>query len=500
LEFLNYFGNVFTVYHMTLLIGGTFAGLILGALPGLSPTMAVALMIPFTFHMEPASGLILLGAMYTSTVAGGAISAILVNVPGAPANIATAMDGHQLAAKGRAAEALHYCFTSSFVGGILGILVLIFFTPPLAKLALEFGPSELFWIAILGITVIGTIGSKSVVKGLLSGLFGISLSTIGANPMLGEDRFVYSEHLESGIHIVAALIGLFAIPQVLSLIEQARKDKDSSIYALGESKMMKSVAYNLSRVKALTVGSIVGIVVGIIPGAGGQIAGLVAYDQVKKLSKDPSKFGLGEPDGVIAAESANNGMVGPSLVPLLTLSIPGSPTAAVLLGGLLIHGLFPGPDLFTIHAETTWTFINSLIVAQFFMLVIGLFLSQHSGWIMKVPDHFMAAAILTLAVFGTYSIQTSYSDVLVMAALGLFMFFASKFGFSAAPVVLGIILGPIAEDSFLQGSLIAGSQDGVFSYFTDGPINIVLIILCIVSIGYSAYSGAKVRKQVGGVA
>ncbi len=497
MEFLNYFGNVFTVYHIALLIGGTFVGLILGALPGLSPTMAVALMIPFTFHMEPAAGLILLGAMYTSTVAGGAISAILVNVPGAPANIATALDGHKLAAQGRAAEALHYCFASSFVGGVLGILVLIFFTPPLAKLALEFGPSELFWIAILGITVIGTIGSKSVVKGLSSGLFGIGLSTIGANPMLGEDRFVYTEHLESGIHIVAALIGLFAIPQVLTLIEEARNDQNSPVHALGESRLIRSVMYNLGRVKALTIGSIVGIVVGIIPGAGGQIAGLVAYDQVKKLSKNPEAFGEGEPDGVIAAESANNGMVGPSLVPLLTLSIPGSPTAAVLLGGLLIHGLFPGPDLFTIHAGTTWTFINSLIVAQVFMLVIGLMLSQHSGWIMKVPNHFMAAAILILAVFGTFSIQTSYSDVLVMTALGVFMFFGSKFGFSAAPVVLGIILGPIAEDSFLQGSLIAGSRDGLFSYFTNGPINIVLIFLCVLSVVYSVYSGAKMRNRAG---
>jgi len=173
--------------------------------------MAVALMIPFTFHMEPAAGLILLGAMYTATVAGGAISAILVNVPGAPANIATALDGHQLAGKGKAAEALFYCFTSSFVGGIIGIIILIFFTPPLAELALKFGPTELFWIAILGITIIGTIGSKSVITGLLSGVIGIALSTIGANPMLGEDRFTYSEHLESGIHIVAALIGLFAI-------------------------------------------------------------------------------------------------------------------------------------------------------------------------------------------------------------------------------------------------------------------------------------------------
>lgn len=497
MEFLNHFDKVFTLYHMALLLGGTVAGLILGALPGLSPTMAVALMIPFTFHMQPAAGLILLGAMYTATVAGGAISAILVNVPGAPANIATALDGHKLATGGRAAEALHYCFTSSFVGGVIGIFVLIFFTPPLADLALKFGPTELFWIAILGITIIGTIGSTSVVKGLLAGLFGLALSTIGDNPMLGEERFVFTEHLESGIHIVAALIGLFAIPQVFTLMEEAIRNNTATMNALGESRLMKSVAYNLSRVRSLTLGSIVGVIVGIIPGAGGQIAGLVAYDQAKKTSKTPEKFGSGEPDGIIAAESANNAMVGPSLVPLLTLSIPGSPTAAVLLGGLLIHGLFPGPDLFTIHGETTWTFINSLLVAQVLMLIAGLFLSQHSGWIMKVPGHYMAAVILILAVFGTYSIQSSYSDVLIMMALGIMMYFASKFGFGPAPLVLGIILGPIAEDNFLQGKLIGESRDGVFDYFTSGPINLTLIALCVASIAYSVYSSKK-QKQAGG--
>ncbi len=491
MEFLLHFDKVFTLYHVALLVGGTLAGLILGALPGLSPTMAVALMIPFTFHMQPAAGLILLGAMYTATVAGGAISAILVNVPGAPANIATALDGHQLAKTGRATEALHYCFTSSFIGGVIGIFVLIFFTPPLARLALKFGPTELFWIAILGVTIIGTIGSSSVVKGLLAGLFGLSLSTIGDNPMLGEERFVVSEHLESGVHIVAALIGLFAVPQVFTLMEQAMADKTASIYALGDSRLFKSVAYNLRRIRALSIGSAIGTIIGIIPGAGGQIAGLVAYDQAKKTSKDPSVYGQGEPDGIIAAESANNAMVGPSLVPLLTLSIPGSPTAAVLLGGLLIHGLFPGPDLFTIHAEVTWTFINSLLVAQVLMLVIGLFLSQHSGWIMKVPGHYMAAAILILSVFGTYSIQSSYSDVLIMMSLGMLMYFASKFGFGPAPLVLGIILGPIAEDNFLQGKLIGESGDGVFSYFTSGTINIVLISLCIISIVYSVYSGRR---------
>jgi len=496
LDFINYFGNVFTPYHLMLLLGGTTAGLILGALPGLSPTMAVALIIPFTFHMQPDSGLILLGAMYTATVAGGAISAILVNVPGAPANIATALDGHEMARQGRASEALHYCFFSSFVGGIFGILILIFFTPPLAELALKFGPTELFWIAILGITVIGTIGSKSVLKGLMAGLFGLAISTIGDNPMLGEQRFVYSDHLESGIHIVAALIGLFALPQILTLLEECRKGNRGSLFALSQSRWYQSMAYNFRRVKALTIGSIVGAIVGVIPGAGGQIAGLVAYDQVKKTSANPQNFGQGEPQGIIAAESANNAMVGPSLVPLLTLSIPGSPTAAVLLGGLLIHGLFPGPDLFTIHGEVILTFIDSLIVAQIFMLVIGLFLSRHSGWIMKVPPNYMAASILVLAVFGTYSIQSSYSDVIIMMVLGIAMYFGSKLGFSPAPVVLGIILGPIAEDNFLQGKLIAEAGDGMFNYFFSGTINVVLILATIGSIAYSLYASHKMKKRV----
>lgn len=188
-------------------------------------------------------------------------------------------------------------------------------------------------------------------------------------------------------------------------------------------------------------------------------------------------------------------MVGPSLVPLLTLSIPGSPTAAVLLGGLLIHGLFPGPDLFTMHGEVIWTFIDSLIVAQVFMLVIGLFLSRHSGWIMKVPPNYMAASILVLAVFGTYSIQSSYSDVLIMMVLGVIMYFASKLGFSPAPVVLGIILGPIAEDNFLQGKLIGEAGDGMFNYFFSGTINVVLILATVGSIAYSQYAGHKMKKR-----
>ena len=492
MEFIQYFGEVFTPVNFLILVLGTIGGLLLGATPGLSPTMAVALLIPFTFQMEPASSLILLGAVYTATVAGGAVSGILVNIPGAPANIATIMDGHPMAKQGRATEALHYCFISSLIGGVIGVLLLIFFTPPLAELALKFGPAELFWIAIFGVTIIASIGGGSVVKGLIAGAVGLWLSSIGYNPVLGEERFVFSDHLAGGIHVIAALIGLFAIPEVLTLVAGVGESRGRVQYAeLSTHSVWRSMAYNISRVKALTIGSVVGSIVGVIPGAGGQIAGLVAYDQTKKMSKDPSKFGKGEPDGVIAAESANNAMVGPSLVPLLTLGIPGSPTAAVLLGGLLINGLFPGPDLFTVHSAVTWTFIDSLLVGQVFMMIFGLMIARYSVFVTRIPNHVMAAAVIVLAIFGTYSVQNSISDVVVMLVLGTLMYYAARIGFSAAPLVLGLILGQLTETNFLQGRMIAG--DDVWGYFIDGSISKIVIALCFMSIAYSIYNE---RKQI----
>ena len=497
MEIFDHIGAIFSTSNLLVLVIATTGGLILGALPGLSPTMAVALLIPFTFQMDAATGLVLLGAVYTATVAGGAISGILVNIPGAPANIATVLDGHPMAKKGKATQALHFCFISSFVGGITGVLVLIFFTPPLAKLALKFGPSEMFWMAIVGVTVIGTLGSKSVVKGLFSGVLGLWISTIGISPIFGESRFVFTDHLTGGVHIVVALIGLFAVPQIYQLLVTSRQTSSGGLFTTEDTPLWSSIKYNLSRVKALAIGTISGVVVGIIPGAGGQIAGLVAYDQVRKFSPDASKFGHGEPDGVIAAESANNAMVGPSLVPLLTLGIPGSPTAAVLLGGLLINGLFPGPDLFTVHAAVTWTFIGSLLLAQILMLAIGLGLSRSSSnWVMRVPSQYMAAAVTILAVFGTYSIQNSYSDVVLMLVLGSLMYVLNKYGFSAAPIVLGIILGPIAEDNFSMGKMIADVSDGPLVYFMTGSINLVLIVVCLVSIGYSIWVEVKQRRKV----
>jgi putative tricarboxylic transport membrane protein len=494
-ELLTYLPQVFSGVNLVILILGTVVGLLLGAMPGVSPTMAVALLIPFTFQMNATSGLILLGVIYASTVAGGAVSAILVNIPGAPANIATILDGHPMAKNGRATEALHYCFISSGIGGILGVLVLIYFTPPLAELALRFGPSELFWVAILGVTVIGSLGSASVVKGLIAGAFGIWISLIGFNPILGTERFVFSEHLQGGVSIVPALIGLFAIPQVLYMVEGAWRGQSGEEFQMEGRRIWPSVRYNLSRLRALSLGSVVGAVVGLIPGAGGQIAGLLAYDQSKKFSKNPENYGKGEPDGVISSESANNAMVGSSLVPMLSLGIPGSPTAAVLLGGLLIQGLFPGPDLFTQHGEVVWTFLGALLAAQILLMVFGLYISSLSRFVIRIPKQYMAGAVAVLAIFGTYSVQHSYSDVLVMLVLGTGMYFAMRYGFGPGPVVLGIILGPIAEENLLQGLIIAPALDGPIAYFFTGTINLVIISLCVVSIGYSVYSELKVRSR-----
>lgn len=487
MEFIQYLPEVLTPWHLTILALGMVGGLLLGATPGLSPTLAVALLIPFTFQMEPAAALILLGAAYTGTVAGGAVSAILLSIPGAPANIATTLDGHPLATRGRAAEALHYCFLASFVGGLIGVVVLVFFTPPLAQLALRFGPSHLFWVAILGVTVIGSLGSGSVFKGLLAGAIGLWLATVGYDPVLGEERFVYSDHLAGGINIIAALVGLFAIPQVLTMLENSRVTDGANTYGLEQHRLLDSVKATIARWRSLVVGSVVGTLIGLIPGAGGQVAGLVAYDQARKLSRNRDNFGQGEPEGVIAAESANNAMVGPSLVPLLTLGVPGSPTAAVLLGGLLIHGLFPGAALFTVHAQVTWTFIGSLLLGQVLMMVFGLYISRHSRFVMRIPKHYMAAAVTVLAVFGAYSVQNNISDVIVMLALGSAMYFAAKIGFSPAPVVLGLILGPIAETNYVQGRLIAEVGEGMASYFLTGSLNVLLIGLCLTSVGYSLF-------------
>lgn len=481
-EFLQYLPDALSWSNLLILLVSSLGGLFFGAMPGLSPTMAVALMVPFTFYMDPAASLIMLGSVYTSAVAGGCISAILLSIPGAPASIATLLDGPAMARKGQAEEALYTSFVSSWIGGLFGVLVLICFAPPLARFAMRFGPSELFWTAIFGITVITGLSSGGMLKGLFGGAFGMLLSTVGYSQITGDPRFVFHTDLSSGIAMVPALIGFFAVPQVIDLMRDAHHKLVKLDVKNRAGVLWKVIKLHVKMARTWLLGSALGTLIGIIPGAGGQIAGLMVYDQVKKMDRHPERFGTGDPEGVCASESANNATVGPALIPLLTLSIPGSPTAAVLLGGLLIHGLFPGPDLFTKHANVTYTFLAGLFLAQFAMLAMGLLASRYSHYVANVPNHIMFAAVVILCVFGSYCVSNNYADVIIMFCLGLLMFILGKLGFPSAPMVLGLILGPIAEENYLRGKIIAETDMGLFNYFCTGWLNLILIALCLFSL------------------
>ena len=468
-QFLTYFPSAFSWGNLAVLILGSAGGLFFGAMPGLSPTMAVALLVPFTFYLPADTSLILLGAVYTSAVAGGSISAILLSIPGAPSSIATLFDGYPMAKQGRAQEALYTVFVSSLIGGVFGVLVMILFSPPMAEFAMRFGPSELFWTAIFGITVITGLSSGAMLKGLFGGALGMLLSTVGYSTLTGEPRFVIHEALNGGIALVPALIGLFAVPQIIDLMADSHVLLEKLTFKPQKGMLRQVIKAHRSYLRTLGIGSLIGTIIGVIPGAGGQVAGLMSYDQTKKFDKNPDRFGTGDPEGVCAAESANNATVAPAMIPLLTLSIPGSPTAAVLLGGLLL--------------------------AQFFMCFFGLLASRYSHLVANAPNYMMFAAVMILCVFGSYCVQNSYEDVILMFILGVLMFVLAKFGFPSAPIVLGIILGPIAEENFLRGKMIADTDVGVFSYFFTGGLNLALIALCLLSLIWGIYSEVKYMRN-----
>ena len=484
--------NVFAPVNLLVLVAGVLGGIIVGALPGLTPTMGVAILVPFTFGMSPEAGLILLGGVYCGSVYAGAITAILFNIPGAPANIATLFDGHPMANQGKGRQAIYYATTASLVGGLVGMVALIVFSPPLAKVSLKFGPAEIFWVAIFGVTIIASLSVGSMIKGMISGALGLLLSTVGMDSVTGSFRYTFdSDILLAGVHIVAGLIGLFALSQVLVYFEQTFIQPEGTITEVQSEKGMlyKTVVDTFRRFRALGIGSLVGTIIGIVPGAGGQVSALTAYNEAKRWApqKERDSFGKGNPDGVIACEAANNAMAGGSLIPLFTLGIPGSPTAAVLLGGLMIHGLFPGHELYTLRADVTYTFMVAMILAQFLMFFIGIGITGYMARILKVPKYFLGPAILSLCIIGTYATRNSMGDVYVMAALGVLMYLGAKLGFSAAAIVLGLILGEIAENGFLLGVRLGAAEGSTVAYFLTRPICIIVILLVLLSAGFAFY-------------
>lgn len=458
---------------------GVLIGIIIGALPGLTSTMGVALFIPITFSMPPTTGLITLAAVYIGSVYGGSISAILINTPGTPAAIITTLDGYKLTQKGEGSRAIGISTISSFIGGLIGGVSLLFISPLLAKLVLKFGPGEIFFVAVLGLTVIVSLSKENMVNGLIAGFLGILLGTIGTDNLTGAYRYTFDNpSLYEGIPLVPAVIGLYSLGQVFSLVHEARK---SIVFdkALVKEKVLPTWD-DIKKIWKITIkGGIIGTIVGIIPGAGVSIGSMISYNEAKRSHPHPEKFGTGIIEGVAASESGNNGVVGGSLIPLITLGIPGNAVAAVFLGGLMIHGLRPGNTLFTKNINITYPFLIGFIIAHFIMLIAGLSAAKYFARIATFPISALVPVILSLSVIGSYAIRNNYFDVVVALLFGLFGYILKTAKIPLAPLVLGIILGPMAETQLRRALMINGGNPLLL--FTS-PINVIVSILIVLSL------------------
>lgn len=461
--------------NLLFMIVATAVGVTIGCLPGLSAAMGVALLLPITFGMDPATGLIILGGIYCGAIFGGSISAILIHTPGTPASAATAIEGYQLTLKGDAAKALTVACFASFCGGLLSCISLYFFSPPLAQLAMKFKSPEYFWLSLFGLTIIAGVSSKSMLKGLMSGVLGLLLSTVGMDPMEGVPRFMFGQNaLYNGIDVTCALIGLFSMSQILMLAEkkitarpQATKFKNRFAISIRE---LRTISPTIIR------SWIIGNIIGILPGAGASIACFIGYNEARRFSKNKQDFGKGSIEGVAGSEAANNAVTGGSLIPMLTLGIPGESVTAVLMGGLIIHGLQPGPELFTTYAGMTYTFFAGFVLVQFFMLAIGMLGCKGFAQISRLSDAILIPAIFILCVVGSYAIHNNTVEVIIMLIFGAVGYLVRKFDMNATAIVLGLILGPIGEKGLRRSLMLS---DGDPSILFSTPLCWALIILCI---------------------
>lgn len=493
--------SVFSISNLALSLFGVFMGIVFGALPGFTTSMGVAVLLPVTFTMHPASALILLGGVFVGGMYGGAITAILINTPGTPAAAATVLDGYPMAQNGKAAEALQESVVGSFIGGIFSIIVLLFLAPPLSKVSLMFGPPEYLLLAVFGLTIIASISEKSMLKGILAGLLGLFIAMIGVDPLLGVPRFTMGMlDLVDGIELVPALIGLFAIREVLNIINEY--DKDEKPVELPNVKGLKvkwpTLKHMIEYAPIYFKTSVIGTFIGILPGAGGSIASFIAYNETKRTSKHPELFGKGSQEGVAASETANNAVTGGALIPMLTLGVPGDSVAAIMMGALMIHGLQPGADLFTVNGNIVYTFIIALLVANVFMLLFGIYLAPYFTVVNAVPKHMLAAFIVLLTVIGAYALRGSMFDVYVMLFFGLLGFILKSTGFDVVPVVLGLILGKLAENGFNQTFAITNGEN-IFRYIFGRPISVILIVITLASVAVPVIRMVKEKKASKGL-
>jgi putative tricarboxylic transport membrane protein len=487
--FLNAVLSVPTLWLLVAAFAGVVWGILGGALPGISPSIAMALLLPFTVGMAPATAIVLLASVYVGAEYGGSIPAILIRTPGTNSASATVLDGYEMARQGKAGEALGISLISGLYGGLFGLAVLVLATESLARIALAFTPAAYFSLGILGLSVIAGLSGGSMLRGVIAACIGLMLAFVGSDPVSGVPRFTFeSADLLAGIKPILIMVGLFAVTEMLVQIGEpawAKAVKSEARLKLPNWAMSKRLA------KPQAIGAVIGTVEGVTPGAGGTIAAFMAYSEAKRWSKHPEEFGKGSPEGVAAPEAANNVVTATALVPLLSLGIPGSNSAAILLGGFLIHGLQPGPMLFQKAPEIVWSLYGGLIFANIAMLLIGLVILSPCIWLVNRPKPYLMAIILALVMTGVYAMHQSIFEIGMVLAVGVLGYGMRLLKIPVLPLVLGLVLGSLVESNYRRSLLISSGEHSIF--VTD-PISLVLLLLAAALTLYTGWKEFSDRK------
>ncbi|WP_206930168.1 tripartite tricarboxylate transporter permease [Roseococcus thiosulfatophilus] len=486
--------GVFAWQNVLAMVVGTIGGIVIGALPGLSATMGIAVLIPLTFGMEPLVALGMMAGIYNGAMYGGAIPAVLLRIPGTPAAVCTTLDGYPMAQRGDAARALQISCLSSAVGGMASAIALIALAPPLVQVTLLFGPAEYFWVAVFGLCSVSVLLGKDPVKGLIAACFGLLLGTVGIDGVSGHERFTFDDmNLAGGLHVVVVLTGLYALPPIFMLAEEAARRSANEGMAVLRASV--GLFHGWTKfIKTWIRSSLIGIVIGILPGAGGSLAAFLSYNEEKRASKDPDSFGQGNENGVAAAECGNNADNAAALIPALTLGIPGSAVTAIILGGLLIHGLQPGPALFRDHGDVVYGFMIQMLITSVLIIFFGgVVASRLFANVLRIPSALLAPCVLGLCVVGVYSVQDSMFDVYLMFGFGLIGYAMDRLRFPLAPVVLGVVLGGMAESNLRLALIIA---QGDYIQLVSSVVSQIVIAMILVVLAVPLIR-ARLAKKVG---
>ncbi len=487
-EILYSFELVATVPNFIAIAAGIWAGVLIGAIPGMTGTMAVTLALPFTFFMPPLTSLLLLVALYKGSTYGGSISAILIKTPGTASAACTLLDGYPLAQQGKAGKALNMALVSSCIGDFLSNMSLFFLAIPLAHFALQIGPPEFFLVMAFALTIVAGVSGKSLLLGVVSACLGLLLATVGQD-VYGSYRFAFNEDMESGLATVPVLIGLFAVPELIKFFI-FRSDQSASATNLGDNKL--SWKEFRPSIPTIFKGSFIGVVLGAIPGIGPSAAAFFSYSEAKRSSPRSENFGHGELEGIAASESANNGCCGATMIPLLSLGIPGDVITGVMLGAFMIHGLTPGPLLFTENIDIVYALFIGMLFSSAFLYFAGRLTAPIFSRVASIPQRVLLPSILVLCIFGTYAVSTSFFDVIVLLTMGFIGFVMMLLKIPAAPFLIAFILGPMFEDNFRRAMALSR---GEMTIFFESNISIALIGLIVISLFVTFYKQWKQWNQ-----